>query len=145
MFRRNSHPPTSGGGTKAESTLRSVLTAIDESNARSNNGSNASEKDPDSPDTPTNPEVSGGINGLTRSASDKLGQTYGGGSDRVGSLGYNSSDIGDESENETSPTTPTRRSAAFMPNSIDSPSSTLKGHEREASSTPTAEPVGLPV
>ena len=145
VFRRNSHPPTSGGGTKAESKLRSVLTAIDESHTRSNNGSNTSEKDPDSPDTPTNREISGGINGLTRSASDKLGQTCDGGNDRAGSLRYRSFDTDGESDNETSPTTPTRHSAAFMQTSTDPPSPGLEGHEREASRTPTVAPVELPV
>jgi len=144
MFKRNSHPPTSIGGTKAESKLKSVLTAIDESYTRQNNGSNASEKDANSPDTPTNQEIPGGINGLTRSTPDKPGQTCGDGSDRIGSLRHNSFDTDDESDNETSPTTPTRRSFVFIPTSADPPSPTLKGHEREASRTPTAEPVELP-
>ena len=140
VFRRNSHPPTSGGGTKAESKLRSVLTAIDESHARSSNSSNGSENGTDSPDTPTNPEIPGGINGLTRSASDTLGQTFGGGDGRVGSWNHNSDT---ESEHETSPVTP-RRYTASLPASDDPPSPTLRGHDREASRTPTAEPVELP-
>jgi len=120
------------------------LTAIDESHTRSNNGSNASENGTTSPDTPTNPEMSGGgINGLIRSGSDKLDQSCEAGSDRVESLRHSSLDSGDESESETSPTTPTRHSAAFWPVSTDPPSPTLEGHEREASGTPTAEPVGL--
>lgn len=145
MFKRNSHPPASGGGTKAESKLKSVLTSIDESLTRSDNGSNASDQELESPDTPTNPEISGGINGLARSASDKLGRNRAGSSEIVGSWGYSSSDTGHESENETSPTTPTRPSAAFIPTLTDPPSPTLKGHERETSMTPTVEPVGLPV
>ncbi|KAF9782285.1 hypothetical protein BJ322DRAFT_1111156 [Thelephora terrestris] len=143
VFRRNSHPPTSGGGTKAESKLRSVLTAIDESHARSNNSSNGSEKGADSPDTPTNPEISAGINGLTRSASDTLGQPFSGGCGRVGSWSHDSLDSGDESEHETSPVTP-RRSTAFLPTSDDPLPPTLRGHDREASRTPMAESVELP-
>ena len=144
VFKRNSHPPVSTVGTKAESKLRSVLTAIDESYIRSNNGSSASEKDPESPDTPTNSEMSGAINGLTRSRSDGLGQKCGGGSGRVGSRKHSSSDTGDESENESSSTTPTRHSAVLMPTSTDLPSPALERHEREASKTPTSEPVELP-
>jgi len=145
VFRRNSHPPTSGGGTKAESKLRSVLTAIDESHTRPSNGSNGSEKDTDSPDTPTNPENPGGINGLTRSTSDKLGQTLGGsgGGGRVGSWRHDSLDPGDESENESGPMTP-KNSATLTPTPSDPPPLTLMGHDREASRTPTAEPVALP-
>ena len=140
VFRRNSHPPS--GGTKAESRLRSVLTAIDESHTRSSNGSNGSEKDADSPDTPTNPEMSDGVNHL-RLASDKLVQAFGD-DDRVGSWKRNLPDSGDESENETSPTTP-RHSAVFIPASDDDPQiPTSKGHDREASRTPTAEAIGLP-
>ena len=142
MFRRNSHSTTSGGGTKAESKLRNVLTAIGESRTPSK-GSNGSEKDAESPDTPTNPEFSSGINGLTRSASDKLGQTFGGdGGGRVGSWSHDSSDPGDESESETGLTTP-RRSTVFIPTSSSPPSPTLKGHDRDASKTPTAESVAL--
>ena len=144
VFRRNSHPPTSGGGTKAESKLRSVLTAIDESHGRPNNGSNGSEKDEESPDTPTNPEISGGINGLTRSASDKLGQTFdaaGGG--RVGSWTHDSFDPGDESERENGPVTP-RHSDTLVPTSSSPPSPTLRGYDREANKTPMAEPMALP-
>lgn len=145
LFGRNSHPPTSSGGTGAESKLRSVLTTVDESRTRSSNGSDASEKEPDSPDTPTNPEISGGINGLTRSASDKLGQVHGGYSGRVGSFRYSSTDAGDESENETSPTTPTRYSPGLLPTETDPPSPTLKGRERGASQSPKAVPVELSV
>ena len=141
MFRKNSHPPTSGGGTKAESKLRSVLTAIDESHIRQSNGSNGVEKDPESPDTPTNPETCGGMNGLARSASDKLGLTVDIGG--VGKWGHDSFDPGDESEGETNPTTP-RRSSTFIPTSSDSPPPTLGGHDREANGTPTAGPVALP-
>lgn len=143
MFRRNSHPPTSGGGTKAESKLRSVLTAVDESHTRSSNGSNGSEKGTNSPDPPTNPEMSGGINGLTRSASDTQGQHFGSGYGRVGNWSHDSVYAGDESENETSPTTP-KHTAAFIPTPDDPPSPALKEHDREASRTPTAEPVDLP-
>jgi len=145
VFRRNSHPPTPSGGTKAESKLRSVLTAIDESHARPSNGSNGSEKDVESPDTPTNPENPGGINCLTMSASDKLGQTLGGSGDgdRLGSWSHDSFDPGDESGNESGPTTP-RHSARFISASSDPPSATLGGHDREASRTPTAEPAALP-
>ncbi|KAF9646973.1 hypothetical protein BDM02DRAFT_3156368 [Thelephora ganbajun] len=137
VFRENSHSPSSGGGTKAESKLRSVLTAIDESHTHPNNGS---EKDTESPDTPTNTTISGGINGLTRSASEKLGQTFGdSGGGRVGSWSHDSLDTGDEGD----PTTP-RHSTTFVPTSSDPPSPTLKGHDREASKTPTAEPAALP-
>jgi len=144
VFRRNSHPPTSGVGTKAESKLRNVLTSIGESRT-SSNGSNGAEKDAESPDSPTNPEISGGINGLTRSASDKLGQAFGGdGGGRVGSWSHDpSSDSGDESGSETGLTTP-RRSAVFIPTSSSPPSPTVKGHDREANRTPTAEPMALP-
>jgi hypothetical protein len=142
VFRRNSHPPISSSGTKAESKLRNVLSAIGESQARQSNGSNGSEKNPESPDTPTNPEISGGINGLTSSASDKLGQTFGGsGGDRVGSWSRDSLDPDDGSEN--GPTTP-KHSATLMPTSSGPPSPTLRGHERDASRTPTAESVALP-
>ena len=142
VFRRNSHPPTSSSGMKAESKLRNVLTAIGESHTRQSNGSNGSEKDVGSPDTPTNPEISDGINGLTSSASDKLGQTFGGsGGGRVGSWSHDSLDPGDESE--SSPTTP-KHSATFIPTSSGPSSPTLRGHEREPSRTPTAEPVALP-
>lgn len=143
VFRRNSHPPTSSGGTKAESKLRNVLTSIGESRARQGNGSTGSEKGAESPDTPTNPEISGGINGLTSSASDKLGQTFGGGGGRVGSLSYDSFDPGDESGGETGPSTP-RHSAIFIQTSSGPPSPTLKGHDKEESRTPTAEPAALP-
>lgn len=143
VLRRNSHPPTSGSGTKAESKLRSVLTAIDEPRSRSSNGSSGSEKGTDPPDTPTNPEISGGINGLTRLASDTQGQHFGSGDGRVGNWSHNSVYAGDESENETSPTTP-RHSAAFIPTSDDPPNPALNEHDREASRTPTAEPVDLP-
>ena len=140
VFRRNSHPPTSGSGTKAESKLRNVLTAIGESHTRPSNGSNGSEKDPGSPDTPTNP-ISDGINGLTSSASDKLGQTFGGSSGGgVGSWTHDSFNPDDESE--SGPTTP-KHSATIIPTSSCPPSPTLEGHEREASRTPTAEPVAL--
>lgn len=142
VFRRNSHPPTSSSGTKAESKLRNVLTAIGELHTRQSNGSNGSEKDPESPDTPTNPERSGGINGLASSASDKLGQTFGStGGGRVESWSRDLSDPGDENEN--GPTTP-KHSATLVLTSSGPPSPTLKGHEREANRTPTAEPVALP-
>lgn len=143
MFRRNSHPPTSGVGTKAESKLRSVLTAIDESHLRQSNGSNGTEKDTGSPDTPTNPEITGGINGLTRSASDRLDLTADVGGGGVGNWGNDSLDPDDESENETNPTTP-KHSATFMPTSPDPPSRTLRGHDKEASRTPTTGSVTLP-
>jgi hypothetical protein len=143
VLRRNSHPPTSGIGTKAESKLRSVLTAIDEPRSRSSNCSNDSEKGTDPPDTLTNPEMSGGINGLTRPASDTRGQHLGGGDGRVGNWSHNSVYAGDESENETSPTTP-RHNAAFIPTSDDPSTPALNEHDREASRTPTAEPVDLP-
>ena len=143
-FFRSSQPPASGGGAKAESKLRSVLTAVDESHVRPRNGSNdSSEKDADSPDTPTNPGMSGGINGLTRSASDKLGQTPGDGGGSVGSWNRGSLDTDNESEGGASPTTP-RHSVVLLPTSTDPPSPTLKGHDREASRTPTAEHVELP-
>ena len=142
VFRRNSHPPTSSSGTKAESKLRNVLSAIGESRTRPSNGSNGFEKDTESPDTPTNLKISGGINGLTSSASDKLGQTFGGsGGDRVGSWSHDPLDPGDESE--SGPTTP-RHSATLLPASSSPPSPALQGHEREASRTPTAESVALP-
>jgi hypothetical protein len=140
VFRRNSHPPTSGGGTKAESKLRSVLTAIDESHSRPSNGSTGTEKGTGSPDTPTNRN---GINGQTRSASDHLGSTVGVGAGGVGNWGGHSLDPGDESEDETNPMTP-KHSDTFMPSDSPSPTPTLKGHDREASRTPTAEPVVLP-
>jgi hypothetical protein len=143
ISRRNSHPPLSGDGTKAESKLKSVLTAIDESHTRSSNGSSGSEKGTDSPDTPTNAEGSCRTNGFTRPALDELGRAFGDGGDRVGSWSHDSFDANDESENETSPATP-RRSAAFLPTSTDPSSPTLRGHHKEASRTPTAEPVELP-
>lgn len=146
VFRRNSHPPASGGGTKAESKLRNVLTTIGESHTRQSNGSNKSEKDTGSPDTPTNPEISGGINGLTSSVSDKLGQTFGGsggGGGRVGSRSHDSLDPGDKGGSETGPTTP-RHSATFISTSSGSPSPTLRGHDRDEGGTPTTEPVALP-
>jgi len=142
VFRRNSHPPTSGNGTKAESKLRSVLTAIDEANVRPN-GSNGSEKDLESPDTPTNIGFSGEINGTTRSVSDKLDLTGDVGGGRVGSWSNDSLDPGNESESETGLTTP-RHSATPIPTSSGPPSPTLKGHDIEATRTPTAEPVALP-
>ena len=144
VFRRNSHPPTSGGGTKAESKLRSVLTAIDESHIRSSNGSNGTEKGAESPDTPTNPEIPGGINGLARSASDQLGLTVDVGGGGMGGWSIDPLDPDDESESETNPTTP-KRPATFMPAPSDPSSSpTLMGHDRDVSRTPTAEPVALP-
>ena len=144
VFRRNSHPLPAAGGTKAESKLRSVLTAIDESNIRPSNGSNGTGKDPESPDTPTNTEIPSGINGVARSASDKLGLTLNVGRGGVGNWGQDSlDDPSDESESEINPTTP-RRSTTFMPTSSDPSSPVLKGHGRDASKTPTAEPVALP-
>ena len=143
VFRRNSHPPTSNSGTKAESKLRSVLTAIDESHVRQSSGSNGTERDAGSPDTPTNSKLAGGINGLTRSASDKLDLNVDVGGGGVGNWGVDSLDPDDESESETNPTTP-RRSATLISTSSDSPSPTLNGHDREASRTPTAESVALP-
>ena len=142
VFRRNSQPPTSGVGTKAESKLRSVLTAIDESHIRQSNGSNGT-KDTGSPDTPTNPEITGGINGLTRSASEKLDLTADVGGGGVGNWGNDSLDPDDESESETNPATP-KHSATFLPSSSDPPPLTLKGHDKQASRTPTAESVALP-
>ena len=139
----NSHPPMIGGGTKAESKLRSVLTAIDESHIRSRNGSNGTEKDAESPDTPTNPEIPGGINGLARSASDSLGPIVDVGGGGVGRWSIDSLDPDDESETETNPTTP-KRPSAFMPTSSDPSSPILMGHERDPSRTPTAESAELP-
>ena len=98
--------------------------------------------DTESPDTPTNPEISGGINGLTSSASDKLAQTFGSSSGgKVGSRSRDLLDPGDESESGL--TTP-KHSATLVLTSSGPPSPTLEGHEREASRTPTTGPVALP-